>query len=361
MAKISIIIPIYNVEKYIKQALNSVVNQTLKDIEIICINDCTQDNSFEIVKEYAKNDNRFVLLEQQENQGQGVARNRGVFIASSKYIMFLDPDDWYEQNTCELAYNKIIKDNNDFVIFDFYNFYEAIQEKVLDNKFSNSFKHLENTNNISSKDCDFYFFFYAYSVNKIYKKSFLTENNIKFSNARFLEDLSFTIKIFANTQNFSFIPIPLYNYRQKETENVALDYTLHYKDIINAHTECYFYIKEKNNKNLTQNYIIYTINSTSYWFNRFTQINPNIGKDFYQRQRKYYLLLLKNEKLRTIPKETNAKIFKQFIKYKKYEAYKIRCIIKNIIQNIFSIKNINHLKFVIILGLKFQVKKNKGQ
>ena len=106
MPKISIIIPVYNVENYIKQALDSVVNQTFKDIEIICINDCTPDKSFEIVKEYAKNDDRFVLIEQETNQGQGVARNIGIEKASGEYIMFLDPDDWFALNACELTYNQ---------------------------------------------------------------------------------------------------------------------------------------------------------------------------------------------------------------------------------------------------------------
>ena len=96
MNKVSIIMPIYNVEKYIKQSLDSVVNQTLKDIEIICVNDCTPDKSFEIVKEYAVRDSRFVLIENETNQGQGVARNRALDIATGEYIMFLDPDDWYE-------------------------------------------------------------------------------------------------------------------------------------------------------------------------------------------------------------------------------------------------------------------------
>ena len=111
MPKVSVIIPIYNVEKYIRQALESVVNQTLCDIEIICINDCTPDKSFEIVKEYASKDDRFVLLEQETNQGQGVARNWGIDVAKGEYIMFLDPDDWFELDACEVLYNFAVKNN----------------------------------------------------------------------------------------------------------------------------------------------------------------------------------------------------------------------------------------------------------
>lgn len=176
MPKISIIIPIYNVERYIRQALDSVINQTLKDIEIICVNDCTPDNSFKIVKEYAAKDSRFILIEQEANQGQGVARNKGIDVATGEYIMFLDPDDWFELDACELAYNQIIKNNNDFILFDLSRFWEEEQEIELDNKYSNTFKHLENKNNINPQDCDFYFLFNAFSVNKIYKKTFLKQH-----------------------------------------------------------------------------------------------------------------------------------------------------------------------------------------
>ena len=122
MPKVSVIIPVYNVEKYITQALDSVVNQTLVDIEIICVNDCTPDKSFEIVKEYALKDKRFSLLELELNQGQGVARNKALEIAKGDYIMFLDPDDWYELDACEKAYNQISKNNNEMVFFNLYKF-----------------------------------------------------------------------------------------------------------------------------------------------------------------------------------------------------------------------------------------------
>ncbi len=102
MPKVSIIIPIYNVEKYIKKCLDSLIKQTLDDIEIICVNDGSPDNSMEIVNEYAKNDKRFIVLTQ-ENQGTGAARNKGIDAATGEYIMFLDPDDWYEFDACEKA------------------------------------------------------------------------------------------------------------------------------------------------------------------------------------------------------------------------------------------------------------------
>ena len=103
--KVSVIIPVYNVEKYLRECLDSVVNQTLRDIEIICINDGSPDNSLSILQEYAKRDFRFVIVDQ-ENQGVGRSRNTGIRRASGEFICFMDPDDWYpEPDILETLYS----------------------------------------------------------------------------------------------------------------------------------------------------------------------------------------------------------------------------------------------------------------
>ena len=116
MVKVSIIVPVYNVEKYISRCLNSLINQTLDDIEIICVNDCSTDNSFETVKEYAVKDSRFVLIEHEINQGLGSARNSGIGIASGKYIIFIDSDDYIDTDYCEKLYNTAKKYDADIVV-----------------------------------------------------------------------------------------------------------------------------------------------------------------------------------------------------------------------------------------------------
>lgn len=103
--KVSVIIPVYNVEKYLRQCLDSVVNQTLKEIEIICINDGSPDNSLSILQEYAKRDSRFVIVDQ-ENQGVGRSRNTGIRKARGEFVCFMDPDDWYpEPDILETLYS----------------------------------------------------------------------------------------------------------------------------------------------------------------------------------------------------------------------------------------------------------------
>lgn len=105
--KISIIIPIYKVEKYLRFCLESLCAQTLTDIEIICINDGSPDNCGEILKEYAKKDKRFYIINQ-ENAGSGPAKNNGIDHAKGEFIGFVDPDDWVSSNYFEVLYNRAI-------------------------------------------------------------------------------------------------------------------------------------------------------------------------------------------------------------------------------------------------------------
>ena len=116
MPKVSIIIPFNNVEHYITECLESVVNQTLKDIEIIMINDASHDGTINIVKEYIKKDNRIKLIELEERQGQGYARNRGIEIAQGEYIGFVDSDDFIKPEMFETLYNKAEENKTDITM-----------------------------------------------------------------------------------------------------------------------------------------------------------------------------------------------------------------------------------------------------
>lgn len=118
MPKVSVIIPVYNVEKYLRECLDSVINQTLSDIEIICINDGSTDNSLGILKEYAEKDSRIKIITQ-ENQGQGVARNNAIEAAQGEYLVFVDPDDFLDSEALEVI-NKSFSDSAvDIIQFDY--------------------------------------------------------------------------------------------------------------------------------------------------------------------------------------------------------------------------------------------------
>ena len=115
MTKISVIIPVYNAQNYLKRCLDSVYNQTLKDIEIICIDDCSTDNSLNILNGYAKNDERIKVIACKTNGGESVARNIGIDNATGEYIAFLDNDDFIDLNFYEKLYSKAIETNSDIV------------------------------------------------------------------------------------------------------------------------------------------------------------------------------------------------------------------------------------------------------
>ncbi|MBR3627774.1 MAG: glycosyltransferase family 2 protein [Elusimicrobia bacterium] len=128
---VSVIIPVYNVEQYLKKCLDSIINQTLKSIEILCINDCSTDSSFEILKEYAGKDNRIKILDLKQNKGVSHARNLGLELAKGKYIYLIDSDDWLDDNYLETMVQKIEEVNSNILInANFVNEYTDKQKKL---------------------------------------------------------------------------------------------------------------------------------------------------------------------------------------------------------------------------------------
>lgn len=135
MVKISVVAPVYNAEKYLEECLNHIVNQSFQDLEIICINDGSTDNSLEILKEFSKNDDRIKIIDQ-ENQGLGAVRNRGITLAEGDYIYFTDADDYLELNAFEELYEISQKHSVDFTIFKLYNFNEITKEHINDDYYT---------------------------------------------------------------------------------------------------------------------------------------------------------------------------------------------------------------------------------
>lgn len=118
-AKVSIIVPVYNVEPYLSTALDSLLNQTLSEIEIICVDDCSTDGSSKILSDYAKKDNRITVITQPKNMGEVVAKYTGAKFATAQYIGTLDPDDWVDTKMYETLYHKAIETNANAVVCNF--------------------------------------------------------------------------------------------------------------------------------------------------------------------------------------------------------------------------------------------------
>ena len=115
--KISIIIPVYNVEKYLRECLDSCINQTLADIEIICVDDCSPDNSIKILEEYQAKDYRIKIFRHEKNKNLGAARNTGIQNAIGEYVWFVDSDDYIDTKACQILYDAIKEFNVDMLCF----------------------------------------------------------------------------------------------------------------------------------------------------------------------------------------------------------------------------------------------------
>ena len=191
MIKVSIIIPIYNVEKYLKQCLDSIVNQTLKEIEIICVDDGSTDGSLEILKEYAQKDSRFIIL-QQKNKGAGSARNAGLRIAQGEYLYFLDSDDFAQIDLLEKTYTQITKTNTDICIFE-NNSYHDIKKEIIPCNWLKGFELAPDKEVFNMQDIPDSFFqicnIPAYT--KLYRHKFIKNYKIKFQEIRTCNDVFF--------------------------------------------------------------------------------------------------------------------------------------------------------------------------
>lgn len=198
--KVSVIIPVYNVEKYLSECLDSIINQTLKDIEIICVNDGSPDNSLKILEEYAKKDSRIIIINQ-HNQGLSCSRNNALKIAKGEYIQFLDSDDWLKENALELLYKKCKDNNVDMLNFAGINYNNETHEYTQ----LNGQKILYCSQNIDvfSRN-ELLSFMYSIPISAcrfFYRRRFLIDNQIVFPERINFEDNYFVRKalIFVNT------------------------------------------------------------------------------------------------------------------------------------------------------------------
>ncbi len=225
MVKISVIIPVYNVENYLKDCLNSIVSQSLSDIEIICVNDGSVDNSLDILKEYAAKDNRFVILNQ-ENSGQGIARNRALDIVKGKYIAFVDPDDWLEDCALEDLYNFAERNEADVVQFDFKNFDDTFKDSkevhladILKKIYKSDFSNLKEFNWRDFKDiCLQNLDLRAWT--RFYRNDFVKKYNLKFAMTRRAEDHLFVIGAILAADKIYYYNKCFYNYRIRMSSTV---------------------------------------------------------------------------------------------------------------------------------------------
>lgn len=209
---ITIGVPLYNTEKYLRKCLNSIINQTLSNIEIIIVNDCSPDDSIKIAKEYQKHDNRIKIIEHKKNLGLGGVRNTLVKNATADYISFVDSDDWIEHNMFETLYNLIISEKSDIAVCS-YNL--VVGEKIIN-------RRLFVRRTIKKKEKTFFQQWLEDNTiidhmtwNKLYKKSLFTSNNIFFPEHIYHQDLATIPRLIHFCDKISFSDKILYNWRQR--------------------------------------------------------------------------------------------------------------------------------------------------
>lgn len=242
--KISVIIPVYNVENYIRECLDSVVNQTIgiENIEVIVVNDCTPDNSMDIVEEYAKKYYSIKIVEHEINQGLGPARNTGLKHATAEYISFIDSDDFISENTYEICLYKFERYNCDFVIYE-YEYYSESGKKYPRNPSEKLFIKDKLIEDITQNQ---EIIFSMSTCNRIYSKKFIPLLN--FPGTKF-EDVLVSTKALFSAKSIYVTNKCKYYYRKRETDNKSImdDYLNRkesYFDHCRINLELYKYLNE---------------------------------------------------------------------------------------------------------------------
>jgi glycosyltransferase involved in cell wall biosynthesis len=224
MPKVSVIIPIYNIENYIKQCLDCISNQTLKDIQIICVDDASEDNSCRIVEEYTNKDSRIILLKHKQNLGLSAARNTGLKNVNGEFVYFMDGDDLLEGDALEVCYNECKKNQLDILTFDADVFVDCnfSGDSLCELKdFNYDRKKLLQSNKIFSGES-----FFSFAVkNNAFKPSvclsfinskLLKINNLTFYPGIFYEDQVFTIQLYFLSNRIMYYPRKFFKRRIRD-------------------------------------------------------------------------------------------------------------------------------------------------
>lgn len=223
--KISIIIPIYNAEKYLRQCFDSVINQTFKNIEIICLNDGSSDNSLKIIEEYQQKDKRVILVDLEQNKGISNARNEGIKCAKGNYVTFVDSDDYIEPDYIEYLYN-ILKTFNCKMSVSPHNIVKKGKKKKVFN--------IKTDYKLSSQECIKKLLYNdgidTSAWSKLYDKTLF--DNIKYPEGKLFEDIAITYKLFIKSKEVACGHLAKYNYVVRDNSIVTKEFDKSKLDLV---------------------------------------------------------------------------------------------------------------------------------
>ncbi len=351
--KVSVVIPIYNVEKYLRQCLDSVINQTLKDIEIICVDDGSPDNCGAIIDEYAKKDNRIVAIHK-ENGGYGSAINYGFSIAKGEYIGIVESDDWIAPNMYELLYNKAIQTGAEIVKGAFWNVKDSINDNKSISKFVVKLYNRHETFTLN-EDPEILSHF-ASIWSSVYKRDWLEKCNIKLvEDIKPYEDLPFAAEAYSSANLIALMPEPIYFYRQDaaNSSNNAVKRT-----IVN-------YVRQRSRvRDKLISYNCYSDEVKEYYWkiaymgslDFYNKPNNKFQKEFYSLMKDLFKKAIDDKCEFKYFKSNQIKDFKKILKLN-FMQYKLLNMLGAFIRNVFSMTNIKKHKVITIFGIKLKIKR----
>lgn len=212
---LTVIIPVFNAEQYLRRCINSIKNQSYKKIDIIVIDDASTDRSLEIIKKIMVKYNNIFLIHLEKNSGVAVARNIGLKKVKTKYVSFIDPDDWIDINTYEKAIIKMSEDNSDIAIFGIRNEYENNYKSSIRYEYSDNFIDNVFSLEVLSGAYEIDFDISTIANNRVYSTKLLRNNGIKYPKIKCYEDNLFSFKTLYYSQNISLISGVNYHYFQR--------------------------------------------------------------------------------------------------------------------------------------------------
>ena len=321
--KVSVIVPVFNSEDLLGNCLESIENQSLKDIEIICVDDGSSDGSFDILNQFSSKDARFKIY-QQENSGAGSARNKGIEESCGEYILFVDSDDYIESETCEMLYEQASRLDCDLILF-------------------NSMRHFSNDRNLALihfkkndeinyqiRVFDYEYFRdrifdgeYGVIWNKLYKSSFIRDNNITFPKHKIYNDVEFHIKTTLLAKKISYVDGTFYHYNRSghaslQTSFVKTSNAMVFFDVLYGLVD--FLVEVDMFDEFRKEFVNFTIFELR---NKLKSIDEDSKQEFFEKTKEfYYSLELSSDEVNSIPYEyfmhfifvVNSKDYEEFIK-----------------------------------------------
>lgn len=220
--KVSVILTVYNTEKYLSECLDSILLQSLKEIELICIDDASQDNSLDVLKKYQKKDDRLQLYTMQENKGVSYCRNYGLKTAKGKYVIFLDSDDNFKLSMLQELYENAEKYNSDVVVCNSVK-YDDLLDEHLYMKDSLRKDYLPQKKVFQYKDMPNHIFNFCkgWAWDKLYLRDFIIDNQLQFPDLRHTEDAVFVYKSLVLARRISVLDSILVVHRIRRKDSVS--------------------------------------------------------------------------------------------------------------------------------------------